>query len=298
MPEAIRTEAPEGDVGGARSALDARGQTGSRDLIPTPALVCDLVLLRENVTVMARSVAGDGLRLRPHAKSHKSAFIAVLQLEHGAAGIACAKVAEAEVLVDRLSGSARGEPVDVLITSPLGGLASRGPGGRLGESLRGWPSWSTGPTEWWSWPTQQIGPEPRSPSSVTSTWVSAVRGWPDPRTRSRSRARSTAIHTSASEACRAMRVTSSTPLRDPFDTPAHASRASDSPGSRTRSPRRDTRYRSGPAAGRGPPAWRPSSERSTRSRQGATSSWTASTATHSGPIRKGASHRASPSRRR
>lgn len=121
MPEAIRTEAPAADVGGARSALEARGQSGSRDLIPTPALVCDLVLLRENVTAMARSVAADGLRLRPHTKSHKSAFIAVLQLEHGAAGIACAKVAEAEVLVDRLSGSARGAPVDVLITSPLGG---------------------------------------------------------------------------------------------------------------------------------------------------------------------------------
>ena len=135
MPEEIRTEAPAGDVGGARSALDARGQAGSRDLIPTPALVCDLVLLQENVTAMARSVAGDGLRLRPHAKSHKSAFIAVLQLEHGAAGITCAKVAEAEVLVDRLSGSARGEPVDVLITSPLGGPASRGPRGRLGASF-------------------------------------------------------------------------------------------------------------------------------------------------------------------
>jgi D-serine deaminase-like pyridoxal phosphate-dependent protein len=120
MPEAIRTEVPAEDVGGARSALEARGRAGSRDLVPTPALVCDLALLRENVTVMARSVAADGLRLRPHAKSHKSAFVATLQLEHGAAGIACAKVAEAEVLVDRL-GALGGGPIDVLITSPLGG---------------------------------------------------------------------------------------------------------------------------------------------------------------------------------
>jgi D-serine deaminase-like pyridoxal phosphate-dependent protein len=89
--------------------------------VPTPALVCDLRLLRGNVTAMARSVAADGLRLRPHAKSHKSAFIAVLQLEHGAAGIACAKVAEAEVLVDRLGTPAGAKSVDVLITSPLGG---------------------------------------------------------------------------------------------------------------------------------------------------------------------------------
>ena len=48
----------------------------------------------------------------------------MLQLEHGAAGIACAKVAEAEVLVDRLGVPAGADLVDVLITSPLGGPAT------------------------------------------------------------------------------------------------------------------------------------------------------------------------------
>ncbi len=120
VPDAVRIELPDDDLAGARAALGARGEPGSRDLIPTPGLVCDLALLRENVAAMARSVAADGLRLRPHAKSHKSALIASLQLEHGAAGIACAKVAEAEVLVDRLAPLSAEDRVDVLITSPLG----------------------------------------------------------------------------------------------------------------------------------------------------------------------------------
>jgi D-serine deaminase-like pyridoxal phosphate-dependent protein len=120
MPDAVRTEVPADDVGGARTALAARGLGGSRRLIPTPGLVCDLPLLRDNVAAMAGAVAADGLRLRPHAKSHKSALIAALQLEHGAVGIACAKVAEAEVLVDRLCGGADEDRIDVLVTSPLG----------------------------------------------------------------------------------------------------------------------------------------------------------------------------------
>ncbi len=81
---------------------------------------------------MARSVAADGLRLRPHAKSHKSAFIAVLQLEHGAAGIACAKVAEAEVLVDRLSGRLWGEP---------GRRPDHLPARRVRVPRPEWPTW-------------------------------------------------------------------------------------------------------------------------------------------------------------
>ena len=41
-----------------------------------------------------------GLRLRPHAKTHKSPAIAKLQIERGAAGICCAKLGEAEVFAD------------------------------------------------------------------------------------------------------------------------------------------------------------------------------------------------------
>src|SRR5258705_10561817 len=41
-----------------------------------------------------------GLRLRPHAKTHKSPRVAALQIERGAVGICCAKLGEAEVFAD------------------------------------------------------------------------------------------------------------------------------------------------------------------------------------------------------
>ena len=41
-----------------------------------------------------------GLRLRPHAKTHKSTHVARLQIERGAVGICCAKLGEAEVFAD------------------------------------------------------------------------------------------------------------------------------------------------------------------------------------------------------
>jgi D-serine deaminase-like pyridoxal phosphate-dependent protein len=41
-----------------------------------------------------------GVRLRPHAKTHKSPIIARWQLDAGAAGVCCAKLGEAEVFAD------------------------------------------------------------------------------------------------------------------------------------------------------------------------------------------------------
>ena len=41
-----------------------------------------------------------GMRLRPHAKTHKSPRVAALQIERGAVGICCAKLGEAEVFAD------------------------------------------------------------------------------------------------------------------------------------------------------------------------------------------------------
>ena len=41
-----------------------------------------------------------GVRLRPHAKTHKSPVVARWQLDAGAVGIACAKIGEAEVFAD------------------------------------------------------------------------------------------------------------------------------------------------------------------------------------------------------
>jgi D-serine deaminase-like pyridoxal phosphate-dependent protein len=95
--------------------LRALGETGSVDLVPTPSLLCDVDLLVANVANMQDRADAAGIRLRPHAKSHKSAWVAGLQLDHGAAGICCAKLSEAEALVATLD---RDGPVSVLLTSP------------------------------------------------------------------------------------------------------------------------------------------------------------------------------------
>ena len=80
--------------------------------LDTPALVIDLNILESNIATMAQWARGNAIGLRPHAKTHKSAAIAKLQLEAGALGICVAKIGEA------LRMAALG--IDrILITSPI-----------------------------------------------------------------------------------------------------------------------------------------------------------------------------------
>jgi 3-hydroxy-D-aspartate aldolase len=104
-----------------RAVLDAIGTRNSRDLLPTPALICHPVLLKENIAAMAALTASWGIALRPHVKSHKSAHVARLQLEAGAVGLCFAKLSEAEVILDRLGATGFTQRVSALITSPLVG---------------------------------------------------------------------------------------------------------------------------------------------------------------------------------
>jgi 3-hydroxy-D-aspartate aldolase len=68
--------------------------------VQTPALLVDLDALDRNIERMRRFVAQSGVRLRAHAKTHKSADIALLQIgKGGACGICCQKVSEAEAMV-------------------------------------------------------------------------------------------------------------------------------------------------------------------------------------------------------
>ena len=68
--------------------------------IATPALIIDLDAFEKNVRVMADFVRDNAIRLRAHAKTHKSFDIARYQIAHGGAcGICCQKVSEAEALV-------------------------------------------------------------------------------------------------------------------------------------------------------------------------------------------------------
>jgi D-serine deaminase-like pyridoxal phosphate-dependent protein len=106
------------------------GRQGSRRDLNTPALVVDVEALERNIAAMAALAAAAGLKLRPHAKTHKSVEIATLQVAAGAVGVCCAKLGEAEAL-------AAGGVENILITSPVVGaagverlaaLAARSPG--------------------------------------------------------------------------------------------------------------------------------------------------------------------------
>jgi D-serine deaminase-like pyridoxal phosphate-dependent protein len=68
--------------------------------IDTPALVIDLDAMEKNLAAMAAFARAHGVRLRPHAKMHKSAAIARLQMAAGAAGVCVQKTSEAEALAD------------------------------------------------------------------------------------------------------------------------------------------------------------------------------------------------------
>ena len=66
--------------------------------IDTPALVIDLDAMQRNLAAMAAFARQRGLRLRPHAKTHKCAWIALRQIALGAVGVCVQKTSEAEAL--------------------------------------------------------------------------------------------------------------------------------------------------------------------------------------------------------
>ena len=72
----------------------------SVDSIETPALVIDLDAMERNLAAMAAFARAHGVRLRPHAKMHKCAAIARLQIAAGAVGVCVQKTSEAEALAD------------------------------------------------------------------------------------------------------------------------------------------------------------------------------------------------------
>jgi 3-hydroxy-D-aspartate aldolase len=88
------------------------GQAGGARELATPALVLDLRAFERNVAAMQEHCNRVGLKLRPHAKTHKSVEIARRQLKAGAIGQCCAKLGEAEALAE---GGIEG----LLVTSPV-----------------------------------------------------------------------------------------------------------------------------------------------------------------------------------
>jgi 3-hydroxy-D-aspartate aldolase len=68
--------------------------------VDTPALLLDLDAFERNLDRLDKSLAGMRIRVRPHAKSHKCAEIALRQMARGAIGVCCQKVSEAEAMVE------------------------------------------------------------------------------------------------------------------------------------------------------------------------------------------------------
>jgi 3-hydroxy-D-aspartate aldolase len=69
------------------------------DEVDTPALIVDLDAFERNLKRLAERVGTSGVRLRPHAKTHKCPVIALKQIELGAVGVCVQKVGEAEAMV-------------------------------------------------------------------------------------------------------------------------------------------------------------------------------------------------------
>jgi 3-hydroxy-D-aspartate aldolase len=86
------------------------------DEIDTPALVIDLDAFEFNLDTMAGLLAPTGVKLRAHAKTHKSPVIAKLQMARGAVGNCVQKVTEAEIL-------AWGGVPDILVSNEVVGAA-------------------------------------------------------------------------------------------------------------------------------------------------------------------------------
>jgi len=96
--------APPATIGAPLAAVD------------TPALLIDLDAFERNLKRMADFARGAGVRLRPHAKTHKSPDIAARQVALGAVGVCCQKVSEAEVMVAGGIG-------DMLVSNEVAGAA-------------------------------------------------------------------------------------------------------------------------------------------------------------------------------
>lgn len=77
----------------------------------TPVAVVDEAIRERNLARMQRLASAHGLRLRPHAKTHKSVHVAQRQVAHGAVGLTAATLKEAEIF-------AAGGVQDIVIAHP------------------------------------------------------------------------------------------------------------------------------------------------------------------------------------
>src|SRR5207248_7829582 len=91
--------------------MDVERILAATEDIITPFAVLDEEIVERNLARMAKLAADHNVKLRPHAKTHKSAGMARRQMAHGAVGLTCATFTEAEVF----AGAGVG---DLLIAHP------------------------------------------------------------------------------------------------------------------------------------------------------------------------------------
>ena len=97
--------------------------------VDTPALILDLDKFEHNLARMANFAAAQQLRLRPHAKMHKTPAVALRQIALGAVGVCCQKTSEAEVL-------AAAGILDILITNQVVGAPKLARAAALARNAR------------------------------------------------------------------------------------------------------------------------------------------------------------------
>src|SRR5437660_4312659 len=77
--------------------MDVERILAATEGIITPVAVVDEQIVERNLARMAKLAADHNVKLRPHAKTHKSSYMAERQMAHGAVGLTCATFTEAEV---------------------------------------------------------------------------------------------------------------------------------------------------------------------------------------------------------
>ena len=70
------------------------------ELIPTPFLLVEEKIIKKNINRIYNYAKLHKFAVRPHIKTHKSLYLARLQIDAGAVGIAAAKVGEAEKMAE------------------------------------------------------------------------------------------------------------------------------------------------------------------------------------------------------
>ena len=98
IPSSVKGYTP-GEVIARLAPSSPMGVGVSKYDLDTPALCVDLDKFEANIAKMQAALKRNKLDSRPHAKTHKCAPIAKLQLAAGAIGVCAAKVSEAEALM-------------------------------------------------------------------------------------------------------------------------------------------------------------------------------------------------------